>query len=336
MRLIRYISILIVALSINNAYSQQPWTAQAYELYRAKDYSNAQIAIDSAIQTTERFDSQTWQLRGIIYRNLTEGDSLFNRKIALESFVQAKDVDSLGLYIAQIDGYIKNTVIKYFNDAVTWLLMEKEFDKSLESYDTYKNHYRTLIDPNNDFTESDINYYNAVGVEYMTKATAVNAQEKEALREKALKYCHIALALDTSAYTANFNIAIIHYNTGADFIMDQPADITIEQLILSQQKAADAFLKALPYAHRAEKIKPDSKELHEALMGCYYGLNNNERYLHYQTLVDKKNLAFYEEMYKKDPKDKKNIKELIRIYSFTIVDPEKEKFYRKALQALTP
>ncbi|WP_066758724.1 hypothetical protein [Crocinitomix algicola] len=334
MRLIKYISFLIVVFSAGQTFSQTSWTGKAYEAYKANDYNNAQIAIDSAIKTNERYDSQTWQLRGIIYRNVTKGDSLFNRKIALESFVQAKDIDSLGLYRAQIDGYIKNTVIRYFNDAVTWLLVEKEFEKSLDSYETYKNHYVTLIDPNHDFTEADINYYNAVGVEYMTKATVVSTKEKDDLRDKALLFCHKALDLDTTAYTANFNIAIIHYNTGADFIMDQPAEITIEQLILSQQKAADAFLKALPYAHRAEKIKPNSKELHEALMGCYYGLNNNERYIHYQTLVDKKNIAFYEEQYRKDPKDKKNIKELIRVYSFTIVNPEKEKFYRKALQEL--
>lgn len=333
MRLIKYISILIVVFAINHSYGQS-WTGQAYEFYKANDLKNAQIAIDSAVNTTERFDSQTWQLRGIIYRNYTVGDSLFNRKIALESFVQAKGIDSLSLYSNQIDGFIKNTIVRYFNDAVTWLLVEKEFEKSLESYEIYKSHYTTLIDPNHDFKDADINYYNAVGVEYMTKAASSPVKDKDALRDNALKYCHKALNLDTNAYTANFNIGIIHYNTGADLIMDQPAEITIEQLILSQQMAADAFLKALPYLHRAEKIKPDSKELHEALMGCYYGLNNNERYLHYQTLVDKKNIAFYEEQFLKDKTNQKNIKELIRVYSFTIVNPEKEKFYRKVLQEL--
>ena len=118
MKLIRYISIFVVMLTASHSFAQS-WTGQAYDFYKAKDYEQARVAIDSAINSVERFDSQTWQLRGIIYRNISSGDQIYYREIALESFVLAKKIDSTGLYTAKINEYLRNTLVRYYNDAVT-------------------------------------------------------------------------------------------------------------------------------------------------------------------------------------------------------------------------
>lgn len=333
MRLWRYILILVVALSVHTSFAQT-WTGQAYDFYKAKDYENAREAIDSAINTVERFDSQTWQLRGIIYRNISTGDQLYFREIALESFVTARKMDSTNLYKDKIDGYLRNTIIRYFNDAVRLLLEEGEFEKAEEAYNTYKEQMKTLLDPNFNFDVNDIDFYNGMGAEYLKKVDVVEQSKKNDLRQKALFYCEKVLQIDTINAKANFNIGIVYYNIGADYVMVTAPDITLEELIMNQKKSEDAFLKALPYLHRAESLDPNNKEIQEALMGCYYGLNNNEMYLKYQKLVDQHNIEHYKQRLNTHPNDEENIKQLIRVYTYTLINEAEAARLRKVLYDL--
>ncbi len=335
MKLIRYISFIILCSFMSNSYSQS-WTGQAYTFYKADDLENAKSVIDSAIVSKERFDSQTWQLRGIIYRKISSGDQVYYREIALESFVRARDLDTAGVYTDKIKEYLNVTIVGYYNDAVTFLLDEKEFEKSEESYLLYKKHYKTLLDPGHDFRQGDINYYNAVGSEYLGKVDIVEPANKNQLREKAIFYCEKVLQIDSLDYKANFNIGIVYYNIGVDYVVVTDPLITIEELIINQKKSEDAFLKALPYLHRAEKLKPNSIEVQEALMGCYYGLNKDKLYLKYQTLVDRYYLRSYLERFETHPTDAENIRQLIRIYAKTLIDKEQEDRFRKALADLQP
>jgi tetratricopeptide (TPR) repeat protein len=293
MKLIRHILLFIVLFTASYSFAQS-WTGQAYEFYKANDFESAKTAIDSAINTVERHDSQTWQLRGVIYRNISSGDQLYYREIALESFVRAKNIDTTGLYTNQIKEYFRSTLVRYYNGAVTLLLEDNDFEKSEESYDTYVREYKKLVDPKYDFTENNINYYNAVGAEYLKKVELVEPAKKNYLREKAIEYSMKVLEYDSLDFKANFNIGIVYYNIGVDYVINiDPTNTTLEQLILNQKKSEEAFLKALPYLHRAERIDPNNKAVQEALMGCYYGLNNNEKYLKYQKLVDQHNLGTY-------------------------------------------
>lgn len=334
MKLIRYISIFVVMLSASNSFAQS-WTGQAYKLYKANDYENAKIAIDSAIHSVERFDSQTWQLRGIIYRNISDGDQVYYREISLESFVRAKSIDSTGLYTAKINEYLRVTLVRYYNDAVTLLIEEGEFKKSEESYNTYVREYKKLIDPNFDFREKDINYYNAVASQYLTKVEIVEPDKKNSLREKAILYSARVLEIDSMDFKANFNIGIVYYNIGVDYVTTiDITDLTLERLFLNQKRSEEAFLKALPYLHRAEELQPNNKLVQEALMGCYYGLNNNELYLKYQKLVDLHNLKVYLDRNTTHPDDIENVTQLLRVYTQTLIDIEQAEKFKKILYDL--
>lgn len=334
MKLIRYISIFILMLTASYS-SAQSWQSQAYGFYKTKDYENAKTAIDSAINSVERFDSQTWQLRGIIYRNISNGDQLYYREIALESFVRAKKIDSTGLYTAKINEYIRNTLVKYYNDAVTLLLEDGEFEKSEESYDIYVRQYKKLLSPNHDFTATNISYYNAVGAEYLKKVDLVEPSKKIELREKAIQYSGKSLVYDSLNFKANFNIGIVYYNIGVDYVITiDPEGTSLEQIILNQKRSEEAFLKALPYLHRAERLEPNNKAVQEALMGCYYGLNNNEMYLKYQKLVDQQNLSGYLERHTTHPDDIENIRQLVRVYTQTLIDLEQAEKFKKIQYAL--
>jgi len=333
MKLIRYISIFVVMLTASHSFAQS-WTGQAYDFYKAKDYEQARVAIDSAINSVERFDSQTWQLRGIIYRNISSGDQIYYREIALESFVLAKKIDSTGLYTAKINEYLRNTLVRYYNDAVTLLLEDGDFEKSEESYDIYVRQQKKLVDPNHDFRAQNISYYNAIGAEYLKKVDVVETKKKNELRKKAIEYSLKVIALDSLDFKANFNIGIVYYNIGVDHVTTIEPETTLEQLILNQKKSEAAFLKALPYLHRAELLDTNNIAVAEALMGCYYGLNNNELYLKYQKMVDLRNLRGYLDRHTTHPDDIENVRQLLRVYTQTLIDIEKAENFKKILYDL--
>lgn len=334
MKTMRYISLILIACCASLSFGQT-WTWQANEFYKAQNFEQAKIAIDSAIGTSERYDSQTWQLRGLIYRNLDKPNHLFNSEIAIESFVRAKKVDSTNVYTTKINEYIKNTLIKnYYNISVKLLLEEKDFEKSEEYYSIYKTHYLALLDPMYSFKTSDVDYYNTVAVQYITKVDFAEPSKKGALREKAILNCSKVLAIDSLDYKANFNMGIIYYNLGADYIMIADPEITVEELMMNQKRAEDSFLKALPLLNNADRIQPGTMEVYEGLMGCYYGLNNDELYLKYQILVDKHYLPTYLETLKNQPKNIENIKTLIRIYTYTLVNEEEANRLRTVMNEL--
>lgn len=321
MKRLKNILTLIAVVLCSVSYGQS-WTGQAYNFYKARDFESAQVAIDSAIQTIEQNDPQTWQLRGIIYREVTSGDSLKNRQIAIESFVYAREIDSAGIYTGKINNYLKNTVIRYYNNAVTLLKYEKEFEQAVELYNLYKKQYKRLLDPDYNFNERDIQFYIALGIEYQNKAAIVPQKLKNDWRYKAIDAFNVALEIDSMSFQANFNSGAAYYSIAVDYIQGSEDDISIDDLILKTKMSEEAFLKALPYLKRAEKVKPDHMDTKVALMGCYYGLNNDEMYMKYQAEVDQVNLPKYLERYESHPEDTENIKELIRIYRHTIPNEE--------------
>jgi tetratricopeptide (TPR) repeat protein len=331
-RLKNILTLLVICLG-TMAYGQS-WTGQAYQFYKANDFESAQVAIDSAITTIERHDPQTWQLRGIIYRSITAGDSLYNRQIALESFVYAREIDKEGVYTDKINQYISNTLIRYYNNAVQLLMEDKNFDRSIKFYELYKEKYTSLLDPAHDFDQRDIEYYTALGAEYQNKSEIVPQADKNDLRIKSINACQKVLAIDSMDFQANFNSGIAYYNMGVDYIVAPDPEISIEELVLNTKRAEEAFLKAIPYLKRCELIQPDHMDTKVALMGCYYGLNNDEKYLKYQTDLDKINLPKYLKRYETHPTDEDNIKEIVRIYTYTMPNENEAEKYRNILYDL--
>lgn len=265
----------------------QSYTAQAYDCWKSQDFECAQTYIDSAIVSNERFDSQTWQLRGLIYRKLESPENADYRSISIESFVQARNLDTANVYKEKIDGYLYNTIIRYYNDAVN-LMGEQKLVESENSYLLYKGQYKKYIQKDYDFGESDIQYYNALGSEYLKNLGSLEGEERKQKSAKAIQCFETTLSIDSLNYQATFNIGIIYYNEGADLLMNlDPFNTDIEQLNLQQENAMILFEKALPYLHKAYKLNPNSKEVVEGLAGSYYGLNDDENYNRWKELLDK-------------------------------------------------
>lgn len=330
MKALRNISLLVLAMIAANAYGQF-YTQKANECFRAKDLKCAQTYIDSAIVSNERFNSQTWQLRGLIYRKLETPDNMDYRNISIESFVQAKNLDSTGRYEEDITKFLRNTIIRYYNDAVV-SLESGQLANSENSYALYKGKYRKYIDSKFDFSGSDLEYYNALGASYLQKAQNNTGEEKDKLSAKSLHFYEQVLEIDSNHVQANFNVGITFYNKGADLIMNMDPLTPIEKIPEIEAQAQDLFHKALPYLIKSHELEPQRIDVIEAITGCYYGLQDDENYLAYQKLLDTKNLPILLEEIEKDPSNIKVLRELVRIYRDTLKDKEKYKKYYEMLE----
>lgn len=326
--------LIMLLMLLSKAGLAQDYTTKAYDCYKTQDFACAQVWIDSAIVSDERFNSQTWQLRGIIYRKLETPENLEYRDIAIESFLQARNVDSTGEHKEKIDDYIYKTVIRYYNDAVTYL-ENNDLENSEASYQTYKTKYKKYVDPAFNFDTTDIEYYNALGSEYLRRLSVLSGKDRESASKKAIQSFDKVLAIDPNNYQANFNVGIIYYNDGADLVMSMdPLNTPIEDLTANIAKSEEMFQKALPKLQKAYEINPKSQEAVEGLAGSYYGLNDDENYNKYQKLLDEMRLPELLAAYEKNPKNKEVVKELVRIYSNTVIDEEAYKKYKAELDKL--
>ena len=332
MKAIANILSLFAVLLAGTAFGQV-YTSKANNCYKAKDYVCAKIQIDSAITSSERFNSQTWQLRGLIYRKMETSETSNYRDISIESLVRARNLDSAGVYTEQIDKFLYSTIIRYYNDAVIQL-EGKELESSESSYALYKSKYKKYVDEKFDFSSIDIEYYNALGSEYLKLVPTLQGDEKDKKVAKGVHFFELILDQDTNLFQPNFNVGIMYYNQGVDLIMNMDPLTPIEDIPKIEARAQIGFKKALPYLHSAHRIEPERSDVVEAIAGCYYGLQDNDNYLKYQKFLDTKNLPILLEKIEKDPSDKDVLEELTRIYYTTFKDEEKYHKYYEMLEKL--
>lgn len=332
MKTIVNILFLLSVLLAGNAFGQV-YTSKANNCYKAKDYNCAKVQIDSAITSNERFNSQTWQLRGLIYLKLETDETSDFRDISIESFVQARNLDSAGVYSQQINKFLTNAIIRYYNDAVI-SLEGGLLDISETSYTLYKGKYRKYVDAEFDFNSIDIEYYNALGSEYLKLVPTLQGEEKDKKVAKGVHFFELILQQDTNLFQPNFNVGIMYYNQGADLIMNMDPLTPIENIPVIEEQAQDGFKRALPYLLSAHRIESERSDVVEAIAGCYYGLQDNDNYLQYQKLLDTKNLPILLKKIENYPSDKETLEELTRIYYTTIKDEEKYHKYYEMLENL--
>lgn len=334
MKIIRNIALFVLATMAFNSYAQQ-YTAKAYGFYQAGEFDSAKVWLDSAIVSNERFNSQTWQLRGLVYRKLESSENNTYRDISIESFVQARNVDSTGKYKEKIDGYLYNTIIRYYNDAVV-SLESGDLESSESSYVLYKGKYKKYVDADFNFKGNDIEYYNALGGSYLKLVSQLDGEEKSKKIAKGVHFFEIVLEHDPNQFMPNFNVGIMYYNQGADLIMNMDPLTPLEEIPVIEAKAQEGFKNALPYLLQANKLEPERTDVIEAITGCYYGLwgSENEDYLKYQKMLDEKNLPKLIEKFNGNPENKKVLRELVRIYSTTMKDEEQYKKYSDQLNKL--
>lgn len=325
--------LLFVLLAAAGTGFGQDLTSRAHAQYSAKNYDSARVWIDSAVVTNEKYNSQTWQLHGLIYRKLESPAHPEHRETAINSFLMARERDTTNLYSEQISGYLLNTIIRYYNDAVT-LLNDGNYTESERSYTIYKEKHHALINPGEDFTAKDIEYYNALGGGYTKQLPKLSGKEHDIVFALAVSALNKVLEADSMNYLANLNTAVLYYNKGADLIVNQDPFADIEVLLKNIEISEMLFKKALPMMLKAYSMNPESIEVIEGLAGIYFGLNDDENCLIYRTRLDTMNLPGLLKDHENDPTNKETLKELVRIYSTTLKDSAQYDKFKAILDSL--
>lgn len=287
MSMLKYISFFSLILFGLSAYGQN-YTGKAYGFYQEKNYDSAAVYIDKAVNSElDKNNSKTWQLRGVIYRNLEKTGGLEKREVAIESFIMSRNIDSTNQFSKEIANYLYNINVRYYNDAVKYL-QEGQLEKSESSYLTYKGNYKTILKIEHDFKNQDIEFYSVLGGAWFKKNSQVDVSEKAKVYQNAINAFQQTLDLDSLNYSANYGIGISYYNQGADLITNMnPFESDLEEIDKIQNLSIEMFKKGEPYLKRAFTINPNEKEVVEGLTGIYYSLNEDEEYNYFKNLLEK-------------------------------------------------
>jgi len=287
MRILRNISLICLTIVSLQSYAQN-YTSKAYNFYVNKDNSNAKIYIDSAVfNSEEKQYSKTWQLRGVIYRNLEKEDGIESREIAIQSFVTARTVDTENEFSQDIYNYLFNLNIRYYNDAVE-KIQSGNLDDAELSYIVYKSNFSNLLLEEKEFKTQDIEFYTALGAAWFKKNKTTETELKENVYKNAINAFQKVIDYDSLNFDCNRGIGISYYNQGADLIMNMnPFATDLEEIDYVQTKSINILKKGEPYLLIAFAQDNNNIDVVEALTGIYYSLNETEKYEKFNTLLKK-------------------------------------------------
>jgi len=121
--------------------AQKNKRTSAYMYNKNGEYKKAKEVIDEAVKHEKTAqDAKTWMYRGEIYYNIQDNgmaellapDAI---DVAYESLVKAKEYDEKGSYTEEIDIYLSNLSIAYFNRALTEFQAEN-YDAAIKDFVT--------------------------------------------------------------------------------------------------------------------------------------------------------------------------------------------------------
>ena len=281
------------------AVAQGDLLGKANKKYQEGDLREAQTLVDQAIRDPQLASApEVWVLRGFIYKDLYNGatgeQAAILRDEALASLYTAVTNDSAHQYDeSSIPAYyyLARTV---YNDAVR-ALNELEPDQAISLYSKYGEALRRMA-PDTVLTERNVEFDNALGTVYVK----LFGEDRQELKwyDKAVETYKRVLAVDSSNYGANYNLATLYYNRGVYNIQRISADNDIPSIQQIQEVSREFFTLALPYMLKAHRMKPERTETILGLEGIHYSLQDEEQSRHYRHL--------YEELQHDERKEKDN------------------------------
>ena len=270
--------VLLFTVAFNSLYAQTYKVQQAYDCVKAGKLDSAKYYIEVSMNDTlAKSDFQTWYIKGFIYKELYKQREAENvtstaRKIAVESFNKALELDKEKQQKESIIQNLKFLGSKYFNDAKK-NIDSVNYSKSLECFNNYITIYKS-IDANFDEKSKSIEYYLSLSY-YFQEIFESNASTKAL--EKTKEYLYKALEINTNSIMANKNMAVLYYNMGVNIIKKMDYDVDLEELYKLQEEATKLFKNAEPYMTKAYNLSPGDRTILEGMQGIYYQLNDADK-----------------------------------------------------------
>ena len=251
--------------------------------------------IDKAIMHPECVnDGYSWYIRGFIYKEWYKAFESQNKKSKTRMDAVDHLKKSLELYKSDTTksaGETRNAIrltLKYlgstfYNDAGT-SLDTINYKTALVNYDKFKE-CMIAFDANYNIQPYEINFKNVLADQY-GKIFRNNIKANQRFFGMAEIIYKEVIALDTNNWGSNYNLSMLYYNYGVDIINSMDIDLPIMDVDKIQDEARELFKKALPYARKAETIKPKHRDVLTCLQGIYFSLYEFEKSDEYKAKLD--------------------------------------------------
>jgi tetratricopeptide (TPR) repeat protein len=274
----KYLLILCSILLPSFILAQDYKVQQAYDCVKNGKLDSAKFYIEVSIKDEiAKNDFQTWYIRGFIYKELykqKESDNInsASRKIAVESFNKALELDKEKAQYESIVQNLKFLGSKYFNDAKK-SIDSVNYETSIDCFKNYISISKSL-DQNFDEKTKSIDYYLALS--YYFQEIFESKISSKAL-DKTKEYLNKALEINPNSVMANKNMAVLYYNMGVNIIKKMDYDVDLEELYKLQEEATKLFKHAEPFMAKAYNLSPIDRTILEGMQGIYYQLNDSEK-----------------------------------------------------------
>jgi len=293
----RYISLILSILTFGSVFGQfigrdnlsiSLFYMQKAELDSAKKYIDL-----STVDEDLKSAAKTWYYRGFIYKELYKKKEKSNktsplRLISIESFKKMLTLEGKDEFQESTFKILKYEASTIYNDAAR-LLDPENYKTAVSNFAIYRS-TMLIINPSADLTSREVKFKLALAsMLNRPAATHSGLDSSQSYQIKAL-YLEI-ITLDPNNSAANYNLAILYYNEGADIINNMDYDMDIIKLNEVQDQCIGIFLKGLPYMKKSYELNYKRKETLIGLKNIYYGLNDLEKsdaYKHELEQMEKK------------------------------------------------
>lgn len=277
MKKIFYIALLLFCTS--NVIGQNKLTNAVYSL-KNNEIDKAKELIDAAsVDSTFAEKPATWYYKGFIYKELFKRDEANNRESQLreqsiEFFSKSYEIEKDGPFSKGCENAFKYFASTFYNQCAI-SFNPNDYPVAISSYNRSKELTRR-VDPNTDFTEKDNNFDLALASTY-GRIAANDTTNADVYIDKSIELYRKILSVDSTNFSANYNLGIIYYNKGVEIVKAMDYGLDLMELTMMTDQLYEIFRISLPYMKKAYDLKPDREETIIGLEGIYFSLNDVEK-----------------------------------------------------------
>lgn len=233
-------------------------------------------------------DGSANNLQGVIYKEIYKAREISNYKSAMRKAASLCFLQSI-----KVDTSHKNTLIakqqlnwiaaQYNNDSKRALEKFSDFDAAIDNFAQFKL-LKFIVDTSFSFKLKELEFELALASLYQEKGLSTG--KKELLDLAKVTYL-IILEKDSLNGDANFNLATMYYNRGANLILNMNFDTPLDSVSIIDEMSIKLFKQSTPFMLRAFSSKPNCLKILEGLKGIFNSIRDEEKIKYYTELYDK-------------------------------------------------